>query len=106
MAPKKLNSESSNPEDVVRRYLNYLSDPSSVIDHDRVNEVQEQLSSTDDQIERLRLESELDRAQSTDGEAIAQSFISVAKAFADSEHITAGVSTPRRSFRGAVPRRI
>ena len=72
MAPKKLNSESSNPEDVVRRYLNYLGDPSSVIDHDRVNEVQEQLSSTDDQIERLRLESELDRAQSTDGEAIAQ----------------------------------
>ena len=90
MAPKKLNSESSNPEDVVRRYLNYLEDPSSVIDHDRVNDIQEQLSSTDDQIERLRLESELDRARSTDGEAIAQSFISVAKAFADSEHITAG----------------
>lgn len=90
MATKRSNSESTNPEDVVRRYLNYLSDPSSVIDHDRVNEVQQRLSETDDQIERLRLESELDRARSTDGEAIAQSFISVAKTFADSEDITAG----------------
>lgn len=90
MATRKSNSESSNPEDVVRRYLSYLNDPSSVIDHDRVSEVQEQLSNTDDQIERLRLESELDRARSTDGESIAQAFISVAKAFADSEDITAG----------------
>lgn len=90
MASRKSNSDSTNPEDVVRRYLNYLTDPSSVIDHDRVSEVQQQLSETDDQIERLRLESELDRARSTDGEAIAQAFISAAKAFADSENITAG----------------
>ena len=81
--------DTTNPEAAVRRYLNYLSDPTSVIDHDRVEEVQAELSATDDQIERLRLESELDRVRSTDGESVVREFISVAKQFAEEEDITA-----------------
>ena len=70
MASSTRTQDTTNPEAAVRRYLNYLSDPTSVIDHDRVEEVQAELSATDDQIERLRLESELDRVRSTDGESV------------------------------------
>ena len=89
MATNSQTKTAPNPEDVVRQYLNYLSDPSSVIDHYRVAEIQDQLNASDDQIERLRLESELDRARSTDGDDVAKRFISVAKRFADEENITA-----------------
>lgn len=81
--------QNSNAEDVVRQYLSFLSDPTSVIDHARVEEIQNQLNASDDQIERLRLESELDRARSTNGESVAKEFISVAKGFAEAENITA-----------------
>ncbi|MEZ5382893.1 MAG: hypothetical protein R2754_14005 [Microthrixaceae bacterium] len=118
----RTSTAKSSTEDVVRRYLAYLADPTSAIDHDAVADIQQQLAGCEDPIDRLRLESELDRARSTDGEAIAQEFIGKAKEFAEAQAITAeafrrqgvpaevlalagfDVKTPKASKGGNTPR--
>ena len=92
MRPMTLNADHPTPENAVRQYLGFLGDPATLVDHDRVAALQDALNGPDaptDPIERLRLESELDRVRSTDGESVVREFISVAKQFAEEEDITA-----------------
>jgi hypothetical protein len=87
-----LNADHPTPENAVRQYLDFLGDPATLVDHDRVAALQDALNGPDaptDPIERLRVDSELDRARTVDSELVTAGFISAAKAFADAEGITA-----------------
>lgn len=78
-----------NSEDAVRNYLKALRDPGSLRDENRIAELQQELDSSDDTIDRLRLQQELLEAANPPLEAYEDSFVEHAKAWADRAGITA-----------------
>jgi DNA-binding transcriptional ArsR family regulator len=74
-------------EEAVRRYLNFLADPSSVHDESRVAELERRLGKSGDPIEKIRLASELYRAQHVDGSEYREAFVAHARAWAEREGI-------------------
>jgi hypothetical protein len=76
-------------EEVIRTYLNALRDPQSLRDEEAVEETRARLESTDDPIERLRIQSELDRLAEPDLDAVEDDFVVHAKAWADEAGISA-----------------
>lgn len=74
-----------NAESAVRNYLVALKDPSSLRDDDRVQELQQQLESSDDQLERVRLRQQIEDAQQPSIEQYENEFVTHAKAWAE-EH--------------------
>ena len=57
MRPMTLNADHPTPENAVRQYLDFLGDPATLIDHDRVAALQDALNGPDaptDPIERVR----------------------------------------------------
>lgn len=70
-------------EEAVRRYLAFLSDPSNARDEDRIADLEQSLAQADDPIEKIKLASELYRAQNVDGSQFRTEFIATAKQWAD-----------------------
>jgi hypothetical protein len=75
-------------ESAVRRYLEFLADPSSLVDHEAVASIEAELAITGDPIAKLRLYSRLEHARAADGEAAKLAFIVHAKSWAEGEGIT------------------
>ncbi len=69
-------------EQAVRRYLEFLADPSTAVDETRVAAVQEQVANTSDVIAKLKLHEELVRARSGDTAALREGFVANAKSWA------------------------
>lgn len=77
-------------ETSVSAYLQFLSDPSSVLDEAMVRKLERNIEKAKDPIERLRALGALERAQTPDGGAFEAAFVRDAKAWADAEGIPAG----------------
>jgi hypothetical protein len=78
----------SNPEVAVRAYLNFLADPSSVRDVVLIEQLRDELKDVTDPIRKVKLLSELERAETGDGEGVKLGFILHAKGWADSQSVT------------------
>lgn len=76
-------------EEAVRRYLAYLTDPSGMRDDERIDQLERKLSSATDPIEKIRLASDLYRAQNVDGAEFRDGFVTHAKAWAEDNGIVA-----------------
>jgi hypothetical protein len=70
-------------EEAVRRYLAYLADPAAVRDEERIADLERRIGDTDDPIEKIKLASELYRAQNVDGSEYREAFVAQAKAWAE-----------------------
>lgn len=80
------NSEAAS---AVSQYLMYLHDPDSLIDTDRIEELQQQLQEEADPTKRLQLQSELKQCSQPDEEQLKEQFAIHAKAWADENGIVA-----------------
>lgn len=76
-------------EETIRAYLQYLQDPSSIIDADRINELEGKLSAATDPIERVALRQELEQARAGDETAVRDGFVTHAKAWAENQRVSA-----------------
>lgn len=83
----------TTPEDAVRRYLNYLVDPSSAVDPESVKAAEVQLAAAADPIEKIRAHAALEKARSGDAGSLQLLFINNARTWAQTEGI------PFKSFR-------
>ncbi len=77
----------SDPESAVRRYLAWIDDPSSAVDHDAVEAAEAAFAAATDPIDRLRAAAARERAAAADVSALAHDFVVHAKAYADAEEI-------------------
>jgi hypothetical protein len=85
-----MSADATTPETAVRRYLQFLADPTALRDEDRLEELRAAAERATDPIERLRAYSEIERAEQVDGSALEIDFIAAAKPFADTEGISPG----------------
>lgn len=75
-------SMNESAEFAVRRYLEFLGDPSTAVDGSRVAALEAQVGQTSDVIAKLKLLEELGRARSGDTAALRQAFVTHAKSWA------------------------
>ena len=85
---------SDQAELAVRRYLNFLQDPTSIVDTKRIAELELQLSSSTDSIERLHTTAALEKAKFADGDSVRAAFVKNARAYANAFDL------PASAFRG------
>lgn len=69
-------------ESAVRRYLEFVADPSSAIDHGRIARLEGELASTSDVIAKLKLHAELARSKEGDVAGLRSAFALHAKGWA------------------------
>ena len=81
------NSMNESAEFAVRRYLEFLADPSTAVDGSRVAELEGQVAETADVIAKLKLLEDLGRARSGDTAALRQAFVTHAKSWAAANNI-------------------
>ncbi len=74
-------------EDTVRQYLQYLEDPTKLIDDVKVDKLNAKVERAKDVIDKLRAIAELERAKSVDGTALEEAFIRDVRTWAESEGI-------------------
>lgn len=79
---------SAAAEDAVRNYLLVLKDPSSLRDEERVSELERQLGSTTDPVERVMLQQQLREAQRPETHHYEEAFVTHGKAWADAHGIS------------------
>jgi len=77
-------------EEAVRRYLQFLEDPSKLVDTATVQTLESRLARLTDPVERLRVLAEIDRVKAVDGSDVEESFIHHARTWAESEGIPGG----------------
>lgn len=98
-------SREASPEDAVRNYLTALRDPDSLRDEKAVQAIQAKLEKATDPVERLRLRSDLERAEDVDVSSFESAFVAHAKAFSRESGISAPVleaeGVPRSVLRKA-----
>lgn len=80
--------ELATAEAAVRRYLQFVADPSSLVDHAAIAELERQAAAADDPIEKRKLLSRLERARQVDGERTKIDFIRYAKQWADANEVS------------------
>lgn len=80
---------SKSAESAVRTYLTALRDPSSLRDESRLAELQSQLESSGDDLERLRLRQQILDLESPSVQQYEDDFITHAKAWAEDSGVTA-----------------
>lgn len=80
---------SASVEHAVSVYLQALKDPNSLRDDDSITSLEQQLESSPDSLERLRLRQQLLDAQTPSVERYEEGFVTHAKAWADDHEITA-----------------
>jgi hypothetical protein len=66
----------------VRRYLDFLVDPSSILDTARISSLEEELATTTDLLKKLHTHAALEKARRSDGESVRSAFIKHARAYA------------------------
>lgn len=76
-------------ESAVRDYLRALQDPASLRDDDQISHLTEQLSKSEDGVERLRLRQLLMDAEAPSIERFEEAFVTHAKAWAEEQGISA-----------------
>ncbi len=74
-------------EQAVRRYLEFLADPTSAIDGSRVAQLESALAESSDVIAKLKLHTELDRARQGDVAALRSGFARHARAWAQRHEV-------------------
>lgn len=79
---------STAAEEAVRNYLVVLKDPDSLRDEERVSELEAQLGSTTDPIERVMLQQQLREARRPETHHYEDAFVTHAKAWADAHGIS------------------
>lgn len=79
---------STAAEEAVRNYLLVLKDPGSLRDEERVAELEQQLGSTTDAVERVMLQQQLREAQRPETAHYEDAFVTHAKAWADAHGIS------------------
>jgi hypothetical protein len=77
-------------EAIIRRYLDYLEDPSILRDDDAIAAAERAATEAEDKIERLRALSELERLKDPSADDLHAEFVAAAKAWADEQAVTAG----------------
>ncbi len=86
---------SPTPEAAVRRYLEFLDDPSSLVDADAVAKAEAAVAGAGDPMARLHALADLEHAKAADAAGVTTDFVAQAKAYADSQSI------PVSAFRAA-----
>lgn len=81
-------AEAPHPETAVRRYLQFVEDPSTARDEALLGRLRHQLASATDPIEKLKLIAQIEQAEQADGEAIRTAFVRHARAWADEHGVT------------------
>ncbi len=81
-------AELATAEAAVRRYLQFVADPSSLVDHAAIADLERQAQAADDPIDKLKLLSQLERSRAVDGERTKIDFIRYAKQWADANEIS------------------
>jgi hypothetical protein len=79
----------AQPEDVVRTYLIALKDPAALRDDESITTLEQRISDSDDEIERLKLRQQLLEANSPTLERFEDDFVTHAKAWAEENGVTA-----------------
>ena len=77
-------------EETIRRYLDYLEDPSILRDADAIAAAERAAADAEDKIERLRRISEVERLKDPSADDLHEAFVRCAKAWADEQSVTAG----------------
>jgi hypothetical protein len=86
---KKEENPMASAEEVVRSYLTALKDPSALRDDAAIAKIEDEIASTDDQIQRLRLRQQLLEARTPSLDRFEEDFVTHAKAWADEQGVTA-----------------
>ena len=76
-------------ESAIRNYLLFLEDPSKLIDHELIEELQTRAQAANDPIERLKAYAELERAKRINDSAYRLDFILHAKPWAEANNVSA-----------------
>lgn len=79
----------NTPEAAVRAYLQALTDPDSLRDDEAIAELEQQLEGSDDPLERLKLQGQLEQAQQVTPDTYEDGFIAYAKQWADEHGVSA-----------------
>ena len=77
-------------EQIVRKYLAFLEDPSVLRDDEAIAEAQRSADAAGDVVDRLRALSKVERLQNPSADTLHDEFVRVVKAWADGDGITAG----------------
>ncbi|NLV55502.1 MAG: hypothetical protein GXY13_07820 [Acidimicrobiales bacterium] len=85
----------ASPEEAVRRYLEWLDDPASVVDADAVARAESAVSAAPDPLSRLHALADLEHARRADGDAVTDDFVAHARSYAEAHSI------PLAAFRAA-----
>jgi hypothetical protein len=98
-------SEHTEHEVAVRRYLQSRRDPSTLIDSVEIDRLQQQIDTSGDPIEQLRLMSQLERAKQVDLSHIEHDFIRCAKQWAEANDVSVSafrtLGVPEATLRAA-----
>ncbi|QYG92424.1 hypothetical protein HC251_08190 [Iamia sp. SCSIO 61187] len=78
---------SPSPEDAVRRYLQWLEDPSSILDEDAVAKAEAAVAAAPDPLARLHALADLEHARAADSEGVTEDFVAYAKDYAEAQSI-------------------
>ncbi len=76
-----------SPDTAVRRYLEWLDDPSSLVDADAVARAEAAVAAAGDPMARLHALADLEHAREADSDAATEDFVAHAKAYAEAESI-------------------
>ncbi len=76
-------------EGAVRSYLQYLDDPSTLIDQSALSKAEAAVAKASDPIARLRALADLEHARQADGDQLRADFVANARAYADEQKIPA-----------------
>lgn len=82
-----MSPASTSPEDAVRRYLQWIEDPSSIVDDDAVAKAEAAVADAKDPLARLHARAALEHARRADDQAVIADFVTHAKAYADAQSI-------------------
>ncbi len=82
-------SPAASPEAAVRRYLQWLEDPASLVDADAVAHAEAAVAAAGDPLERLHALADLEHAREADADAVTEDFVAHARGYAESESIPA-----------------
>lgn len=78
----------TDADDAIRLYLRWIQDPTCLVDHERIAELQARADEAEDPLERLRAYSELEQVGVVDERAIRAGFVKHAKAWAAANDIS------------------
>lgn len=76
-------SETPSPELAVQRYLDWLDDPSSIIDQQAIEKAENVYRNASNSLDRLHAAAAVERAKTADVDKVEADFVAYARAYAD-----------------------